>query len=127
MKKYSIYAIINIMKKIEFILAKDSDGVSYLEKYLDTLQDKQADKLLARIEAIENLGLEISIRQKYVKKIADNLFEIRSRVGNSQQRALYFQYIDNKYVITHGFTKKTQKTPKREITRAKSIRRKYLK
>ncbi|WP_338145607.1 hypothetical protein [Macrococcus armenti] len=56
------------MKKIEFILAKDSDGVSYLEKYLDTLQDKQADKLLARIEAIENLGLEISIRQKYVKK-----------------------------------------------------------
>ncbi|WP_338145608.1 type II toxin-antitoxin system RelE/ParE family toxin [Macrococcus armenti] len=52
---------------------------------------------------------------------------MRSRVGNSQQRALYFQYVDNKYVITHGFTKKTQKTPKREITRAKSIRGKYLK
>ena len=30
-----------------------------------------------------------------------------------------------RYIITHGFTKKTQKTPKREIIHAKQIRREF--
>ncbi|EJB2513399.1 type II toxin-antitoxin system RelE/ParE family toxin, partial [Listeria monocytogenes] len=31
-----------------------------------------------------------------------------------------------KYIITHGFTKKTQKTPAREITKSKEYRKDYL-
>ena len=30
-----------------------------------------------------------------------------------------------RYIITHGFTKKTQKTPKSEIIHAKQIRREF--
>ena len=51
--------------------------------------------------------------------------EIRLKCPNSIQRALYFHVINNRYIITHGFTKKTQKTPKREIIHAKQIRRKF--
>ena len=36
-----------------------------------------------------------------------------------------FIVINNRYIITHGFTKKTQKTPKREIIHAKQIRREF--
>jgi len=36
-----------------------------------------------------------------------------------------FHVINNRYIITHGFTKKTQKTPKREIIHAKQIRREF--
>ena len=32
---------------------------------------------------------------------------------------------DRQYIITHGFTKKTQKTPAREIKHAKVIRAEY--
>lgn len=51
--------------------------------------------------------------------------EIRLKCPNSIQRALYFHIINNRYIITHGFTKKTQKTPKREIIHAKQIRREF--
>lgn len=51
--------------------------------------------------------------------------EIRLKCPNSIQRALYFHVINNRYIITHGFTKKTQKTPKREIIHAKQIRREF--
>ena len=51
--------------------------------------------------------------------------EIRLKCHNSIQRALYFHVINNRYIITHGFTKKTQKTPKREIIHAKQIRREF--
>ena len=51
--------------------------------------------------------------------------EIRLKCPNSIQRTLYFHVINNRYIITHGFTKKTQKTPKREIIHAKQIRREF--
>ena len=62
---------------------------------------------------------------EWVKKLDNDIYEIRSKVGSNIQRALYFQKVGNEYLITHGFTKKTKKTPKTEIERAKSIRDKY--
>ena len=47
------------------------------------------------------------------------------RPGNN--RIFYFYHKDNTYVLLHSFRKKTQKTPKQEITRAKSERDDYLK
>lgn len=40
---------------------------------------------------------------------------------------MYFFVIGNKAVLTHGFTKKTQKTPIKEIDRAKRYRDDYMK
>jgi phage-related protein len=50
---------------------------------------------------------------------------MRSKVGSNIQRALYFQKINQIYVITHGFTKKTEKTPRAEIEKAERIMRRY--
>ncbi|ULG73291.1 type II toxin-antitoxin system RelE/ParE family toxin [Macrococcus brunensis] len=70
------------------------------------------------MNVIEEIGIYDSIRLKYVKKLDDYLFEVRSRSGNNQQRAVYFHLEQNQYVITHGFTKKTQTTPLKEIKKA---------
>ena len=40
--------------------------------------------------------------------------------------SLYFFYVDRKIILTHGFIKKTQKTPRQEIDRAKKYREDYL-
>ncbi|MFD1317730.1 type II toxin-antitoxin system RelE/ParE family toxin [Loigolactobacillus zhaoyuanensis] len=66
--------------------------------------------------------MTIRVKQKYVKKLDKNLYEIRSRQGSTIQRGLYFHVANEKYIITHGFTKKTQKTPSNEIAKAKRIR-----
>lgn len=94
------------------------------KKYLDSLPDKNADKLLAVINNIEEQGLAIAERQKWIKKLESNLYEIRSKYSSNIQRAIYFHWENNKYVITHGFTKKTQKTPNREIK--KGLRRRNI-
>lgn len=94
------------------------------EEYLDSLSDKDAAKLLAVINNIEEKGLAIAERQKWIKKLTSNLYEIRSKRSSNIHRAIYFHWENNKYIITHGFTKKTQNTPKREIE--KGIRRRDI-
>ena len=42
--------------------------------------------------------------------------------GSDITRVLYFFVAGGEIVLTHGFVKKTQKTPAREIERAKRIR-----
>ena len=36
-----------------------------------------------------------------------------------------YTFNNNKYIVTHGFTKKTQKTPIKEIIRAKQIKSEF--
>ena len=40
---------------------------------------------------------------------------------------LYFFYVDSRIVLTNGFIKKTNKTPIKEIEKAKKYRADYLK
>ena len=68
--------------------------------------------MLAVIEKTENRGMSIAARNKGVKKIENNLYELRLKVSSTIQRVFYFYVIDNRYVITHGFTKKTDKHQK---------------
>lgn len=62
---------------------------------------------------------------EWVKKIDNEIFEIRSKVSSNIQRALYFHVVGNRYIITHGFTKKTQKTPASEIKHAKELKKEF--
>ncbi|MFW3589621.1 type II toxin-antitoxin system RelE/ParE family toxin, partial [Vagococcus fluvialis] len=43
------------------------------------------------------------------------------------QRAIYFHVDNGRYVITHGFTKKTEKTPITELKHAKELREEWFK
>nr|WP_239453973.1 type II toxin-antitoxin system RelE/ParE family toxin [Pediococcus acidilactici] len=61
------------------------------------------------------------------QKIEKNLYEIRSKRASNIQRAIYFQFKDNKYIITNGFTKKSQKTPASEKKIVRDRRTLYFK
>ena len=60
-------------------------------------------------------------RNQWVKKLETNLYELRSKVSSNIQRVFYFHVVDNRYVITHVFTKKTDKTPENEKKRARDV------
>lgn len=74
---------------------------------------------------IQEHGILAAQRMQWIKKQDNNLFELRSKTGNNIQRALHFHVEHGHYIITHGFTKKTQKTPLREINHAKSLREEW--
>lgn len=57
----------------------------------------------------------VAMQQKWVKRLDGDIFEIRSKVASNIQRALYFQKVNQEYVITYGFTKKRKKRPKKKL------------
>ena len=113
-------------KKLEFVTMSDSQGYDTFDAFLEKLPVKERDKFVARVIEIEMQGLQVAIKMNWIKKPDKNLYEIRCQFSNNIQRAVYFHIEDNQYVITYGFTKKTQKTPPNEIKKAKRLRRRYL-
>ncbi|CAJ1230429.1 type II toxin-antitoxin system RelE/ParE family toxin [Lactiplantibacillus xiangfangensis] len=113
------------MKKIEFQSYKRPNGHDEFLEWIKSLPIKDRAKLLQTLSKIETNGLLVAQRLKWVKKIDVNLYEVRSKAGSNIQRALYFHITRGDYLITHGFTKKTQKTPVREIQHAKELRKEW--
>ena len=66
---------------------------------------------------------------KLLKKLTGEIWEFRTNFDKHQIRLLGFWDPTQKAVIicTHGFVKKTQKTPKSEIDKAINYRKQYLK
>ena len=109
-------------EKPKFISYTRPNGHNEFEEFYNSLPIKDRNKLRATIEMIEEAGIQAAIQLEWVKKLDSEINEIRSKVSSNIQRALYFHVKNNQYIITHGFTKKTQKTPIKEIERAKQIK-----
>mgnify|MGYP001582826837 CR=1 FL=1 len=65
------------------------------------------------VEYGPNLGLP------YTRAMGDGLFEIRARGAEGIGRAFFCTLAGQRIVILHGFIKKTEKTPMRELTVAR--------
>ena len=86
---------------------------------------KQAQKIAWVLQLIEDLDI---IPTTYLKKLVntDDIWEVRIQVGGNIFRLLGFFESDNLVVLNHGFQKKTQKTPPRDIKLAEARKKDYL-
>lgn len=66
------------------------------------------------------------MREPESKFLEDGIFESRTIQGSNIERILYFFYVGNVAVLTNGFTKKQNKTPRKEIELAKQRRDDYV-
>ena len=82
-------------------------------------------KFVAEIKLLEEKGNQL--REPYSKYLKDGIFELRAKVGTDISRVLYFFYYEGRIILTHGFVKKTQKTPSSEIEKAKQYRNDFIK
>jgi len=64
----------------------------------------------------------------YFKKLkdSDDIWECRIQLGSNIYRLFCFFANGSIVVLTHGLIKKTQKTPQKEIARAKKYKDDYL-
>ncbi len=63
-------------------------------------------------------GLE-QVHEPYLKHLEDKLWEMRLKGKDGIARAIYMTAAGKRVVILRVFTKKTQKTPRREIELAR--------
>ena len=94
-------------------------------EFVDLLDEKAAARIDAFIERLRFSGNRM--QGKFVKKLTDNIFELRVKQFDRIFRVLFFYQPGMLIVITSGFQKKTQETPPGEITRAELLRKLWLK
>ena len=88
------------------------------------MQPRLKAKVVGDLHLLEEYGN--LAREPLSKHLGDGIFELRVQETGNIYRVLYFFYIGKRIILTHGFVKKTQKTPPNEIKRAKQYRENFL-
>lgn len=96
---------------------KTESNESPIEDWLDSIPERARTKIVRNMSLLEDLGL--TIREPYVKALRDKLYEVRAKDPNGIYRVIYFAYTGKRFVMLHGFTKKTQKTATKDLALAK--------
>ena len=97
---------------------------NYFEDFLLAQPKKVQDKIYKVIEIIESYQ-HISKTYLAPMKTHKGLFEARIKLGSNIQRVFCFFDKDKLVILLNGFTKKTQKTPKKEIDKAVRLMKEY--
>ena len=93
--------------------------------FMESLDDKTRAKIYYNARKAQIIN-----NPEIFKKLNEFIWEFRTKFNKSHYRLLAFwdkTDSNNTLVIaTHGFIKKTQKTPKSDIKRAEEIRKEYF-
>lgn len=106
----------------EVIFYRDKSGRSDIVEFLDQLgkmavtskRDRiDRGKILTYIAALATYGLRLG--QPMIKHIDGDIWELRPL----SNRIFFFYWKNNKFVLLHHFIKKSQKTPQKELNKAR--------
>lgn len=113
---------------IKFYFLKTKSGENEVQNYIKKLQNNnnktdriKLNKIIAYMRMLEEKGLALG--EPYIKHISGNIWEMRPL----RDRILFATLENNKFIILNQFIKMTQKTPRREIEKAKRILENYKK
>ncbi len=112
--------------KRNVIFYKTANGKCPIENFLDSLPVKAAQKVTWVLSLLEELDF---IPSQYFKKLigSEDLWECRISFGSNTYRLFCFVAKNSVVVLTHGITKKSQKTPMAEIRKAENYRQDFIK
>lgn len=100
------------------VFYRDEQGNSPVRDFLRTL-DEEAQQSIGW--AIEQLRLRnVTARQPLVRHLEGKLWELRRESKTNIYRVIYFFFTGRRIVLLHGFQKKTQRTPRQELTIAQT-------
>ena len=105
----------------EIIFYKNAKGKEPVLEYMQELSENSSkdsriklNRINDYIQALSVYGTE-QLSENYVKHLEGDIWELRPL----RDRILFAGVVDGKYVLLHQFMKKTQKTPVKEIKKAK--------
>lgn len=82
-----------------------------VEKFIKDLQENTIAKVLRSLDLLEKFGHEL--KAPHTKKIRKDIFELRIR--GQQEIRIFYSFHKKEIVLLHGYIKKSEKTPLREI------------
>lgn len=104
----------------EIYFYKDKNGKEPILEYIKSLKSKndkdsriKLNKINDYIETLHQYGTQAG--EPYIKHLDGEIWELRPL----RDRILFAAWLNGSFILLHHFMKKTQKTPKREINKAK--------
>lgn len=94
-----------------------------VETFLSSLEKKAIAKTLRTIDLLEQFGYRLTM--PHTKKVQGDIHELRIR-GQQEIRIFYAFGQNKKIFLLHGFIKKSQKIPSKEIKIAQKRAKAFL-
>lgn len=111
------------MQNWKIKIYESSNGEKPVEKFIKSLNEKAQLKVSRTLDLLEEFGLEGAY--PHVRKLTGtSLWEIRI-LGADSIRIFYVTITGKVFLLLHGFKKKTQKTPNKEVVIAKKRLNEY--
>lgn len=102
-----------------------ADGKCPVVEFIDSQPVKVAQKIAWVLKAVQEIE---KVPKTYFKKLSDtDFYEVRIELSGNIYRLLGFFHNGNIVILTNGFQKKTQKTPKSEIEVCEARMKDFLK
>ena len=99
---------------------EEERGRRPVEEFIDSLDVRMRATVFGRLALLEEHGQRLGM--PFSRHLEDGIYELRTPQGSNITRVLYFFVVGERAILTHSFVKKAQKTPVREIERAKRAR-----
>lgn len=96
----------------EIIYYKTESGQEVIKDFIDSLQENTQAKLARKLDLLEEHGNQLGM--PHAKSMGGGLIELRVR-GKQEVRIFYAFMVGKRIYLLHGFVKKTQTTPKKEL------------
>lgn len=119
--------MLSLQHKLTTMKAKAKFKIIYSDEAIDFL-DSIDIKAKAKIMYNVNKSKYVLDKELFKKLDSTDIWEFRSVYNGIAYRLLAFWDTEKETLViaTHGFIKKTQKTPLKEIVKAKEIRKQYF-
>ncbi len=107
------------------IYYESSEGNCPVIEFIDSLSKRNQAKIFSFLSLLEKKGPILP--RPYADLLENGIHELRIKLSGIQVRVLYFFCYQEYIVLTHPFTKTTDKVPTAEITKANAFRMDFLK
>lgn len=108
----------------EIVFYIDENGRSPAQEFLESLDTKTQIRFEWSMEQLRIRNLQAG--EPLVKHIDGKIWELRRTSSGNTYRLMYFFFTGRRIVFLHGFQKKTQKTPRKELTIAQKRLERFL-
>jgi phage-related protein len=112
------------MQEYTCIFYETADGRKPAEEFIESLDQNTQDKFILKQQLLQDFGPQL--RYPHTDHLREGLFELRFRGKEGQIRVLFFFFYGKRIIFTHGFIKKAQKAPRKEIELAEARRKDFL-
>ncbi|MEW6215604.1 MAG: type II toxin-antitoxin system RelE/ParE family toxin [Nitrospirota bacterium] len=92
---------------------RDASGKEPVAEFIDALSNEIQAKVFRTMKLLKDYG--VLLKEPYTRQVRGKIRELRIRDSGGAVRIFYFTFTGKRIILLHGFIKKTERTPLREI------------